>query len=295
MSEPHSHCQRTAGQLPLALIDFHPPQGSQCLRYQEAHMKKLIVLVCLLAGIPAIAQTAFSGTWKFNIQSGDFKGHDKFYLHDGIWHCDSCTPKLEVKADGKAHKVTGQPYFDTVTVKADNDNTVEITAERNGKPALYNKLTTSDDGKTLTAAGHFVSQGGQEGDVAFVYDRVSDVPGSTNKVSGTWQVRKMENASENVTIVKFKATDDGLSMSDETGDSYDAKFDGKDYPYKGDPGTTSVSLKKIDANTIEETDKRNGKVIGVSRMSVQRDGKTMKVAFQNKLNGQAANWTAEKQ
>jgi hypothetical protein len=84
-------------------------------------------------------------------------------------------------------------------------------------------------------------------------------------------------------------------MKDGTGDSYTAKFDGKDYPYQGDPGTTSVSLKKIDANTIEETDKRNGKVITVSRMTVAPDGKTMKIAVDDKLNNQTVNWTAEKE
>jgi hypothetical protein len=42
-------------------------------------------------------------------------------------------------------------------------------------------------------------------------------------------------------------------LSDQTGDSYAAKFDGKDYPYKGRSGVTSVSLEKIDANTIVET------------------------------------------
>ena len=77
--------------------------------------------------------------------------------------------------------------------------------------------------------------------------------------------------------------------------SYDAKFDGKDSPYKGDPGVTSVSLKKIDANTIEETDKRNGKVISVTRMTVSADGKTMKVETQDKLRGTSAKFEGKKQ
>jgi hypothetical protein len=70
---------------------------------------------------------------------------------------------------------------------------------------------------------------------------------------------------------------------------------GKDYPYEGDPGTASVSLKKIDANTIEETDKRNGNALSVSRMTVAADGKSMKIAVQDKLHNQTANWTAEKE
>ena len=66
---------------------------------------------------------------------------------------------------------------------------------------------------------------------------------------------------DSVLTVTYRVSEDDLTMTDQVGDSYTAKFDGKDYPYKGDPGVTTVSLKKIDANTIEETDKLNGKVI----------------------------------
>jgi hypothetical protein len=84
-------------------------------------------------------------------------------------------------------------------------------------------------------------------------------------------------------------------MTTPSGLAYTAKFDGKDYAYKGDPGTTSVSLKMIDANTVEETDKRDGKVVGVARMTVAPDGKTMVYSFENKLNGRTSKFTAQKQ
>ena len=47
--------------------------------------------------------------------------------------------------------------------------------------------------------------------------------------------------------------------------------------------------------TIEETDKRNGKVISVARMTVDTGGKTMKIAVEDKLRNTTANWTADKQ
>jgi hypothetical protein len=96
-------------------------------------------------------------------------------------------------------------------------------------------------------------------------------------------------------LVTHKVTDGGLSMSDPIGDSYTAKFDGKDYPYKGDPGVTSVALRKIDANTIEETDKRNGKVVYVTRMTVSPDGRTLKIESADKLHGTTAKFEATKQ
>lgn len=258
-------------------------------------MKQLLPGVILLGAISAFAQSAFEGTWRLNMQSGEFKGHDKYLLQNGVWHCESCAPKEDIKADGKPHKFTGSPYFDTATVNVVNERAIEITREKDGKHSSTDKMTVSDDGKTLTEDFSFVTEGAQEGNLTTVYDRVGEAPAGENKVSGTWRQRKVENASENVQKVTFKVTEDELSMSDPLGNSYSAKLDGKDYPFKGDPGTTSVSLKRINANTIEETDKRNGKVISVTRMTVGADGKTMKMSIEDKLHNQTENWTAEKE
>jgi hypothetical protein len=83
-------------------------------------------------------------------------------------------------------------------------------------------------------------------------------------------------------------------MTNPTGQSYTAKLDGTDAPYKGDPGTTSVSVKRVDKTTIEESDKRDGKVIGVARMSVSADGKSMTMTYEDKLHGTSSKIVAHK-
>jgi hypothetical protein len=93
----------------------------------------------------------------------------------------------------------------------------------------------------------------------------------------------------------YKITGDSLSMSNPTGQSYTAKLDGTEAPYKGDPGTTSVSVKKLDKNKIEETDKREGKVISVAWMTVSADGKTMSIKVEDKLHGTTSEFAATKQ
>jgi hypothetical protein len=258
-------------------------------------MKNLLLVVFFLGSVSLFGQSAFDGTWRLNTQSAQFKGNDKFSLQNGMWRCDTCVPKVAVKADGKDQKVGGSPYFDSTNVREVDDHTVEITNKKNEKVTGTTKMTASDDGKSLTTEWSFVSESGQPGSGKYNSDRVENAPAGANKVSGTWQPGKIEGASESVSTFTYKATADGLSMNDPTGDSYSAKFDGKDYPYKGDPGTTSVSLKKIDANTVEETDKRNGKVISIARMMVDPDGKTMKITVDDKLRDTTANWTADKQ
>jgi hypothetical protein len=258
-------------------------------------MKKLLLVFFFCGSVSLFGQSGFDGTWRLNTQSAEFKGNDKFSLQKGMWHCDTCVPKVAVKADGKDQKVSGSPYYDMTSVREVDDHTVEITNKRGEKVSGTAKMTASEDGKTLTTEWSFVSEAGQKGSGKYNSARVADAPAGANKVSGTWHPEKIEGASDNVSLITYKVTEDGLSMSDPVGDSYTAKFDGKDYPYKGDPGTTSVSLKKIDANTIEETDKRNGKVITVVRMTVDPGGKTMKIAVEDKLRNTSANWTADKQ
>jgi hypothetical protein len=84
-------------------------------------------------------------------------------------------------------------------------------------------------------------------------------------------------------------------MTNLTGQSYTAKLDGTEAPYKGDPGTTGVSVKKLDTNKMEETDKRDGKVISIARMTLSADGKSMTIAVDDKLHGTTMQLTALKQ
>ena len=48
-------------------------------------------------------------------------------------------------------------------------------------------------------------------------------------------------------------------------------------------------------DTIEETDKRDGKVITVFKMTLEPDGKTAKYVAEDKLRGTAPEFVAEKQ
>jgi hypothetical protein len=68
-----------------------------------------------------------------------------------------------------------------------------------------------------------------------------------------------------------------------------------DAPYKGDPDTKGVALKRIDKNTIEETTKLNGEVVSLTRMAVGSDGKSMTVPVQDAQDGTTNQFTILKQ
>src|SRR5260370_34536667 len=92
------------------------------------------------------------------------------------------------------------------------------------------------------------------------------------------QSEKIEKCS----IIKYKCTADRFSAETPLGEKFDAKFDGKFYPVEDDPGHTMVSLKLISANTVEQTGKRDGKIISVMRLTVSPDGKSIHGVRENK-------------
>ena len=66
----------------------------------------------------------------------------------------------------------------------------------------------------------------------------------------------------------------------ETHITFDAKTDGKDYPLSGVPTADKISVKRIDANTVETSWKgKDGKSVMKTRGVVSSDGKTRTVTF----------------
>lgn len=263
-------------------------------------MKKPQTFVLLLAMLTpglAMAQSVFDGTWKVDMKTAQFpEKPDVYLLQDGMYHCKTCAPPVDVKADGQDQKVGGHPYYDAKIVKVVDDRTIEETDKKNGKVVATSKSWVSADGNTLmfeftdssaTNADPVTGKGEET--------RVAKGPAGSHAISGSWRMAKMDSVSDNGLAFTYKVEGESLTMNNPTGQSYTAKLDGTEAPYKGDPGTTSVSVKQVDKNTMEETDKRDGKVITVSRMTVAADGKSMTIAFDDKLHGTSGKIVAQKQ
>jgi hypothetical protein len=258
-------------------------------------VKKLIAAFLFLAPLLAFAQSPFNGTWVAKVDSAQLpKKPEVFLLNHGMYSCSTCTPKVSVKADGQDQKVTGDPYTDTMRVNVVDANTVEFTSKKDGKVAGHDTDMISSDGKTLTDKFTDLS-GTHPVDGEMTYTRVSAGPAGSHALSGSWRAEKFNNVSPNGLTITFELTASGMKMSDPTGGSYDAKFDGKYYPIHGDPGQSMISLRRVDANTIEATVKRQGKIVRVSRRTVSADGKTIKTVSTNKENNTTMSYIMEKQ
>lgn len=261
-------------------------------------MRKVYVIafsVLLLLPLLAQAQSQFDGTWKIDMNSVQLpKKPDVLLLQNGLYECKSCVPPISIKADGTDQKVTGYPYFDAMSMKVIDDHHVEGTTKRDGKVVGTEKDSISVDGNILdvnwtdsgqpsggTQSGHYTSK------------RIAKGPAGANLLSGSWRGEKAA-ASDNYISWTYEINGHELTMTNPTGQSYTAELDGTEAPYKGDPGTTSVSVKML-GNTLVEIDKRAGKIISISKMTVASDGKSAKFVVDDKLHGTQVTGTAMKQ
>jgi len=264
-------------------------------------MKKMFfvtALGALLMPMLAAAQSALDGTWKIDMNKVDFpKKPDVFVLQNGMYDCKSCTPPYAIKADGTDQPVSGHPYFDTVAIKVVNDHQIDETDKKQGKVVSTSTSTVSSDGSTLTFTFSDSSNtnGGPPVTGKGEATRVAKGPTGSNAVSGSWRTTKIDSMSANATAITFKVSGDEITMTNPTGQTYTAKLNGTDAPMKGDPGVSSVSVKMMGKNTLEETDKRDGKVIGVLKMTVSPDLKTAKASFDDKLQNRTTNYDLTKQ
>jgi hypothetical protein len=110
-------------------------------------MQKLL-LALILINIPALAQSAFDGTWRLNTNDAQVNVTEKFLVAKGLFSCAACDPPVkDFPADGQPHEASGAPYYDAATVRIVDEYTVEFTTTRNGKPVEYMKFTVSRDGR----------------------------------------------------------------------------------------------------------------------------------------------------
>lgn len=251
-----------------------------------------LLIPTLLLPAAAIAGTGFDGTWKTNMDSLKATGKPiVLVLTRGEYTCSSCNPPYTVKADGAEHRVSGQAYFDTAKVKVTGPSSAEIVLKQGSKEFVRFSDMVSADGTTLTSkvTNHVGEKTVTDNLIA---KRVSAAPENSHPLSGAWQ--EQQHVGGNLRTVQYQMTPEGFQMR-WNGESYNAKFDGKEYPVAGDPGKTAVSLKKIDAATVEETDHRQGKIVDKVRLVLAKDGNTIAVIDEDIAHGQTITYTLEKQ
>jgi hypothetical protein len=128
--------------------------------------------------------------------------------------------------------------------------------------------------------------------VALLVLSIGAIAGDNSPFAGTWKFNRAKSkmgASDTTTsdVMQIKSNGKTISLMDEEIDAQgihkisveNAKFDGKDYPVKGDPNSDVVAYELKGPREITGTTKKDGKVTAKYTIVVSDDGQTTTVQY----------------
>ena len=166
-------------------------------------------------------------------------------------------------------------FGDTASWKETGPSDWLIVHKMDGKVTRSATLKISNDERTMTRTTNGTRPDGSSYAMDFKATRISGTKG----LAGTWEIitLKMDSYGE-WDIDPYDG--DGLSfVTPSEKERQDMKFDGKYYPDQGPtvpPGSTS-SARRMNARTIDWTDKLKDKVLDHQELKTSDDGKTLTV------------------
>ncbi len=231
-----------------------------------------LALACMVTGTLWAANDPFCGKWKLNMEKSKLTGEQMKIqeLGGNKYTLTSGNVSDTITADG-----TDQPihFGRTISIAPEGASKWKMVIKKDGKILSSMTHTLSEDGKIQRIKGTETKPDGTTSDFDVAMKRV----GSGSGWTGIWES----------TDVKFTSPDewdieayegDGLTFNTPAyRDTLSMKFDGKDYEEKGPdvaPGSTS-SGKRVNAQTLEVTDKVKGEVMDHTKYEVSPDGKTL--------------------
>ena len=240
------------------------------------------------------AAEAIEGTWKADLASTQFEDEpDVYLLKDGQYVCSTCNPPLTAAADGKFHPVADRPYYDSMAITVVDDRTVKFERKKGDRDVGSSTWQLSADGNTLTvdfvdktAAAPVTGKG--------TSTRVAAAPAGAHPVSGTWKANRLASLSDEGLTFSYDLEGDTIRNNSGDGTSYEAKIGGPEVQVQGDSSGLVVAVTRPSDNSLVETYKRAGKVVGIATLTIGADGK-LSAVYENKMQNSTIRYTAAKQ
>ena len=233
---------------------------------------RFVLVACLAAGSLFASNDPFLGEWKLNaaksklidVMKVESAAGNKYAFDFGGGSAET------IAADG-----TDQPGIagTTLSVTIEGPDSWKVIRKKDGRVLLTAFWKLSKDGNTLRDDYTEFGTDGTSSNVKYVYQRTA----GTSGFAGTW-----EGSSETVNaaiVLKVQAYEgDGLSFINASeGVTKNVKFDGKDYPNAGPNAMAGAAstARRVNDDTLEMTDKFNGKIMNTRQIQLSSDRKTL--------------------
>ena len=239
---------------------------------------QVLIVLSLVAITLRAANDPFVGKWKLNTDKSTLTDEMKVKslgVNKYAFDFGSGDPETIV-ADG-----TDQPGLEgsTLAVTSEGPNNWRVVRKKDGRMQISAIWTLSADGNTLHDNFTGYQPNGSTFNLDYLYARTA----GTSGFAGTWDsTSEKVNSAVEIEVQPFEG--DGLSFINRAQQSTRTmKFDGKDYPVQG-PDVLAGSMssaRRLNARTLEFTEKLNGKATDTQHMEISPDGKTMTTTIQS--------------
>jgi len=242
-------------------------------------MLKRLVLLLLVVVIAATRLHAvngsFIGKWKLN--------PEKSTMHDQMKVTAAGTNRYAFDFGGCPEFIvasgTDQPGLDgtTLAVTPEAPRAWRVVRKKNGHLQISAIWTLSPDGNSLRDDFTGYPSNGSSFTIHYIYQPL----GSAHGFAATWDSTSEKPGPVEIEVQPYQ--DSGLSFINQTQHSTKhMTFDGKDYPVKDANAAAGAasSARRVNARTLEFTEKRNGKVTDTQLIKLSPDGKTLTMTIQ---------------
>ena len=254
---------------------------SPCLTVVSKRSFQCLLTACLVTGALWAANDPFVGKWKLNAAKSSFTdqvmveaaGPNRY----AITFVEADIPRGvtdAVVANGKDQPAV---FGTTLSVTKAKPNTWKVVRKSHGHMLLIAIWKLSEDGNTLSDAFTGYQPDGSTSTINYVFTRTAGRSGFV----GTWQ-SKSEKVDSGFEIQMRPYQGDGLSfITAAVNETRNLKFDGRDYPDLGAnvrPNSES-SGRRVNARTLELTDKIKGKVTDTQQLKLSPNLKILTVTM----------------
>ena len=233
-----------------------------------------LLIAFVFTGTLYAATNPFAGTWKLNPAKSkltdqmkvELAGPNKYTFNFSGDNTET------IVADG-----TDQPgiFETTFAVTVLSPRQWKVVRKKGGHLMVSAIWDLAPDGNTLTDNFTGYRADGSTSNLRYVYTRTA----GTSGFAGTWEsTEEQVNSSFEMQIETYEG--DGLSFINPSQKmTKSIKFDGKDYASRGPnlPAGFATSGRRLGDQSIELTDKINGKVLDTQQVEVSPDTRTLTI------------------
>jgi len=236
----------------------------------------------LLLFVVAVATTSlhamndsFVGKWKLN--------PEKSTMHDQMKVTPAGANRYAFDFGGGPEFIvtngTDQPGLEgsTLAVTVEGPHVWRVVRKKNGRMQISAIWTLSPDGHSLR--DHFTGypSKGSSFTIHYIYTPI----GGASGFAAVWDSTSEKAGGVEIEVQPYQSN--GLSFINQKEHSTkNMNFDGKDYPVQdaNAPAGAMSSARRVNASTLEFTEKRNGKVADKQHIQLSPDGKTLTMTVQ---------------